>query len=146
MGTVTERSSAALRVTVTIMAGASREERRQMMERTCGVPPGAADYTWTALRPSRQQRHAGHEPAALVHAEAPQLLALAYGKRHLRRRHDPLDQRHADALQPDDGMCGDERHRRPPVRCVRPRVDARRVDRADVLVLDEPPREERLQV
>src|SRR2546422_1125926 len=116
------------------------------MERTCRVPLGAAEEPRPAQRPRRYERGVCHEPAALVDVDATEPLSLPYRQADVGRRDHPLDERDADPLQPYDRSWRHERYGRSPVRGVRRRVDAGSVDRADVLVLDETPGEERLQI
>ena len=70
------------------------------MSRTSGcgrAASGARD------RARGDERRARDEPAALVDPDLAEPLALAHRQRDIARRDDPLDERDAHPLQPDDG-------------------------------------------
>src|SRR6476619_776531 len=107
MGTVSERSRAALRVTVTITrvtpseTWTLRDEPDEMVDSAAGVPASLPCRADCRNRLCGDERCARNQPTSSEHPHLADSLTPDNGKRQRRAEDDPLDERLPHAHRPD---------------------------------------------
>src|SRR6476619_2389541 len=142
VGTVRERSSAALRVTVmiTVSLGASGDEPYEMMNCAAGDPPPLCRGPGLAAGCGRDERRPRDDARAIGDHDRPDPLARGDRKREDARHDDPLGERPVGRRRPADPPPRDGRNGREPPADGERRVRAAGVDdrHAPVAVEAEP--------
>src|SRR5262245_2673600 len=148
IGTVSERSSAALRVTVTITGRVSSSgyEAGEMMERSTCHEARLGERSRLRDIAVGDQRRAGDEARAVEDANLTQPLSPRDGEREHTGHDDALDERPEHGGGPHDRTRGAKADARQAPARVGTRVHASRVDGEHRAVLAEPPSEEGLEV
>src|SRR5262245_24203425 len=144
LGTVSVRSRAALRVTVTIIR--LRDPSPHVVRGAPEIPARAADRARLVDRTGGDERRACDEASPLVDPHLAQLLTLPDRQLDASRRHDALHERTAGDDGPPDRPRRHEVDRFLPVRRSRSRVDVPRVDRLDDAEAGKPPGHQLRQV
>src|SRR6478736_5556063 len=137
MGTVSDRSRAALRVTVTITRVTPsetltlRDEPDEMVDSAAGVPANLPCRADCRNRLCGDERCAPDQPTSSEHPHFTDSLTPDNRKLQRRAPDDPLDERLPDAHRPNDVVARDEPDRGTAVARLGDAVRATTVDRLD---------------